>query len=354
MKVVLLTAKPNSNAQVGVHEFAVDEKRPPTGIGYLYEILKQSGIDAKIYDRYSGNTNFDFSVNYDFVGIYCASVCTDDIKFIIDNVKANKIAVGGPHASLFPEWFSPKVNYIVQGEAEEMIVDLVNGKYKDGLLKVGRLDNESLSKIPRFPYKYFWDNKERYTWNFPFSNVSPIFTLNSSRGCIYSCSFCSVKKIWGHRLTMFSAERVFSEIEYVKSFGAKGIYFREDNFTINKKRLFKLCNYMVGAGLEWACETRADSIDEETAKIMSEAGCVGFYIGVESLSQHMLDVYNKNLTVDQIIKCFDLTHKYGIKTAASMIKGHPEETNEDKLQTAALMRRINPTMKWYNQYRSEG
>jgi len=354
MKIALLTAKPNADSLMYNHKMSTDERRYPTGIGYLYEILRQSGIEAEIYDRYSGNTTFDFSVRYDFVGIYCASVCTNDIKFIIDNVKADKIVVGGPHAYLFPEWFSPKVDYIVQGEAEEIIVDLVNGEYGERIIKIDRLDNASLNKLPRFPYKYFWDNQEGYVWDFPFSNTNPVFMLNTSRGCPYSCSFCSVKNIWGHKLTSFSAERVFSDIEYVKSLGAKGIYFREDNFTVNKKRLLKICNYMTGAGLEWACEARADSINEETAKVMSKSGCIGLFIGVESLSQHMLDVFNKDLTVGQIVKCFDLTHKYGIKTAASMIKNHPEETQEDKQQTAALMGRINPTLKWVNQYRSEG
>lgn len=356
MKIALMTAQPNIDSKVGVHEFATDEKRPPTGLGYLYKILKQSNFDVELYDRYSGNLSFDFnkSDGYDFVGIYCASVCTDDIKFIIDNLKSDKIAVGGPHASLFPEWFSSKVNYIVQGESENIIIDLVNGKYKDGIIKTKRLDNVSLNKIPTFPYKYFWDNKNNYTWKFPFSDISPVFTLNTSRGCPYSCSFCSVKKIWGHKLTAFSPERVFSDIEYVKSLGAKGLYFREDNFTVNKKRLFKICDHIKNLNLKWACETRADAIDDETAKVMSESGCIGFYIGVESLSQHMLDIFNKQLTVDQIIKCFEFAHKYNIKTAASMIKGHPEETDVDRSETNRLMQQIRPTMKWFNQYRDNG
>jgi len=354
MKIALMTAKPNNDCIVGKYKFAVDEKRPPTGIGYLYKILKENNFDVEFYDRYCGDYSFDFNKVYDFVGIYCASVCTDDIKYIINNVKSNKIAVGGPHASLFPEWFSLKVDYIIQGEAENIIIDLVNDKYDERIIKTDRLSSEFLNSIPRYPYEYFLKNKKNYIWKSPFSNTTPVFMLSSSRGCPYSCSFCSVKNIWGHKLTSMSAERVFSDIKYIKSLGAKGIYFREDNFTVNKKRLIKLCNYMMGSGLEWCCETRADAIDEDTAKIMSEAGCIGFYIGVESLSQHMLDIFNKQIKVDQIIKCFELSHKYNIKTAASMIKGHPEETNVDRNQTNRLLKVINPTMKWFNQYRTEG
>jgi radical SAM superfamily enzyme YgiQ (UPF0313 family) len=368
MKVALLTAQPNKDNLMYGHAMSTDEKRPPNGIGILYSILKKDGIDVEIYDRYCGDLRWpsnDFK-DYDFVGIYCATVCTDDISQIINRLKSKVIAVGGPHASLFPQWFSDKVKYIVQGEGEKIITELVinlstgnlehfhySGK---NIITTTRLESKELDSLPRFPYEYFWGEKERYTWTFPFSSIYPVFTINSSRGCPFSCSFCSVKKIWGRKITYISAERVFSDIEYVKSLGAKGLYFREDNFTVNKVRLQKLCGYLIKSkyDLQWACETRADSVDEETVKMMSDAGCIGFYIGVESLSQHMLDVFNKGLKVDDIVKCFALANKYGIKTAASMIKGHPEETQYDINETRKLLTIIKPSMVWFNQYRSIG
>jgi len=363
MKIALFTAKSNIDNKMFGHTMSTDEKRPPTGIGYLYAILKQNGIDVDIYDRYCGDYRWrgnDFK-DHTFAGIYCASICSNDIFDLINRLRTNTIAVGGPHASLFPEEFNKKVRYIVQGEAEQIITDLVSNQiaihsFEDKIIKTKRLSSRELDLLPRFPYEYFWERKEHYTWTSPFETITPVFTLSTSRGCPYNCSFCSVKKIWGKVITSMSASRVLDDIKYVKSLGAKGIYFREDTFTSLKERLHEICEMMIRRriNLKWACETRVDAIDDETARLMSAAGCIGFYMGVESLSQHMLDVFNKKITVDQTLKCFELAHKYNIKTAASMIKGHSLETEFDRQETYRLLNIIKPTHIWWNQYRVEG
>ena len=355
MRVALLTAKPNEDCLVGPHRFATDEKRFPIGIGMLYSVLKQNHIDVEIFDRYCDPNAWDKDnfEDYSFVGIYTASVCTDDIFDSIDKLKCEVIAVGGPHAYLYPDSFPEKVSYIVRGEAEKIIVPLVNEEFIERVITTDRIKN--LDELPRYPYGIFL-NRDIYTWEYPFSKTTPIVVVNSSRGCPFNCSFCSVKKIWGRVYTYYSAERVLDDLQYIKSIGGKGVYYREDNFTCNKKRLIELCELMIknNVNLEFACESRVDTVDYETMKLMKDAGCVGFYVGVESLSNRMLDIYNKGVTSDQTIEFFENANKLGIKTAASMIKGHPEETVEDIRIQNRLIHKLKPTMLWYNQFRSEG
>jgi radical SAM superfamily enzyme YgiQ (UPF0313 family) len=291
------------------------------------------------------------------MGLYCASVCKDDIQNIITRSKAKTIAVGGPHAHIFPEQIPSKVDYIVRGEGEHIIQKLVEGQYKKGEITTKRLSNEELDSLPRYPYEYFWYNKQNYRWDFPFHSVKPIFTMNTSRGCPFDCSFCSVKKIWGKKFTYMSAERVFTDIEFVvKEFGCKGVYFREDNFTVNKKRVRDFCELLLSKKIDikFACETRIDTVDHELMILMKKAGCIGFYVGVEALNQHMLDIYNKGVTVDQIIQFFNSTNQLGINVAASMITNHPEETAQDKAQDSRLLRQLRPAMVWTNPYRKDG
>lgn len=354
MKIAFLTAKPNiqRNKYVG-------EKRPPHGIGFLYSILKSKGIEVDIYDRYCGNITWpsDDFANYDIIGIYCASICTDDILYIINKIKAKKIIVGGPHAYLHPEWFPDKVSHIVRGEAEHIIYNLILEKINDKIINTNRLSNIDLDSIPRFPFEDFYNRyRKYYDWNFVFHNISPIFTFNTSRGCPYNCSFCSVRKIWGRKYTYMSAKKIIDDIKYVISLGAKGVYFREDNFTINNKRVIEFCKYLITNNIKisWACETRVDTIDYELMKLMNKAGCIGFYVGVEHLSDHMLEVFNKQTTVNQILKFFENTYKLNIKTAASFIVKHPEETEKDRKEKERLLPIIKPDIIWNNLYRAEG
>jgi anaerobic magnesium-protoporphyrin IX monomethyl ester cyclase len=86
---------------------------------------------------------------------------------------------------------------------------------------------------------------------------------------------------------------------------------------------------------------------------MARSGCRGFYIGAEAGSQRMLDIYKKEIQVEQIYKTCALARKYGIAIYMSLIVGHPEETFSDKLAIARLLRTTRPQMSGLAPYRAE-
>lgn len=143
-----------------------------------------------------------------------------------------------------------------------------------------------------------------------------------------------------------SAERIVEDIQYlIKHYRARGIYFREDHFTLNKKRTIDFCELLLRKNIEieWLCETRVDDLsDFKYQKLMRDAGCRVFYIGVESGSPKMLEFYNKGETREQFIKAFEIAKKVGIKTYASFIVGFPTETEKDIKATEDLIRVIEP------------
>ena len=353
MRIALLTAKPN----VGGYKFNTSEKRPPNGIGILYKILTNANHNVDIIDRYANDPYWpsDNFKSYDFVGIYCCSICTTDIFNCIDRIECDNIIVGGPHSYIYPESFPDKVTKIVRGEGENVILDIIENRISERIITTKRLTNEELDKNLRYPYEYFWDDtrKNRYKWGFKFHRVNPVFTMNTSRGCPFKCSFCDVRNVWGRKFTYMSPERVFDDIQYLVSLGARGLYFREDNFTVVSDRVKHICEMILKKGyrLKWACESRVDTIDDELMGLMAKAGCIGFYVGVEHLTQRMLDVFNKGVTVDQIVKFFNSANKYKIKTAASLIVEHPEETEDDIVQRERLLKVIKPSVIWRNKFR---
>ncbi|MEJ2294676.1 MAG: radical SAM protein [Candidatus Lokiarchaeota archaeon] len=174
----------------------------------------------------------------------------------------------------------------------------------------------------------------------------PVFTLNTSRGCPFNCTFCSVNKIWGRTYRVMSAKRIFEDVMYlIKQYGAKGIYFREDNFTLNKRRVIEFCNLLSEnkVKISWICETRVDSLqDLEYVSLMAKSGCKAFYIGVESGSPRMLEVMNKQISIKQILQAFENAHKAKVKTYASLIYGVPYEKEEDLQLTNDLLKKIKP------------
>lgn len=353
--VLMTTSAPPSQTP-----FSTNEKRPPVGVGFLISVLRDAGHNVFFVDNYLSPSNFletDYIQRHqiDFVGIYTNTICYRDslrMFYRLEEMRQKgiwkgKIIAGGPHASVSPETIPPFVDHIVIGEGEYAIRDIVSGKVTERIVQYPSIEN--LDELPMPAWDYFAEMP--YDWGGNWLPEAPVFTMNTSRGCPFDCTFCSVGSIWGRRYTYFSAERVVADIEHVvRNHGAKGIYFREDNFTLNRKRLYEFCNLMIerGINIPWVCETRASSLDRETVELMARAGAKGAYIGVESGSQRLLDFMHKAIKLEDVRQAFKLCQEFGINTAASIIVGVPTETQQDLQMTMDLLREIKPTVTWFN------
>ena len=340
--------------------FSTSEKRPPLGIGFLISSLRQAGHDVHFIDNYLQPSDFLESGylqqnKIDFVGVYANTICYRDTRRMFHAMEhlrqtrqwQGKILVGGPHTSVSPQTIPDFVDYVVQGEGERAIVDIVAGKVTERIVRYPRIEN--LDELPMPAWDCFVN--QPYKWEVDFFDEKPVFTMNTSRGCPFSCTFCSVGSIWGKRYTCFSADRIVADIEHVMSrCGAKGIYFREDNFTLDTKRLRRFCELMIEKGIRipWVCESRVSTLTRELVELMVRAGLRGFYFGVESGSQRMLDFMKKGIAVEQTENAFKWCHELGVKSAASIVVGVPTETAEDLTATQQLLNRICPVVTWKN------
>ncbi len=339
--------------------FSTSEKRPPLGLGSLISIVRNMGHNLFFIDNYLKPSNFIEQGflqknNIDFVGIYTNTICYQDSLRMLNKIEAlrnkglwrGKIIVGGPHTSVALETIPKFVEFVVQGEGEAVIIDILNGKFKQRIIKK---KIEDLDSIPFQPWDIF--SKLPYDFTCPWMDIKPVFVMNTSRGCPFDCTFCSVGSIWGKQHTYFSANRIISEIEYlIKNYEAKGIYFREDNFTLNSKRTIEFCENLIKKNIKisWACETRVDNLSEDLIKLMSESGCKAFYFGIESGSQRILDFLNKKITVEQIENAIKWSKKYNIRTYCSLISAVPGETYKDYLLTKRLMHKLKPYSYSFN------
>lgn len=335
--------------------FSTREKRAPLGLGYLMAVLKNDNHKIFFSDEYlcpSNTLDSDFleKNKIDFVGIYSNTICYQSTLTMFEKLQRKreenkwkgKIMVGGPHTSIGYKEIPEYVDHIVIGEGEISVPEIVRGDVNDRIVvgkKVQELDSLPMPSWEEFIYL-------PYNWKHDWFPTYPLYTFNTSRGCPFNCTFCSVNSIWGKTYRYMSAKRVVNDIEFmIKHYGAKGIYFREDHFTLNKNRTIEFCELILKKDIkiDWFCETRVDQLDDfEYQKLMANAGCKVFYIGVETGSPKMLEFYKKGETRDQFIRAFEIARKVDIKTYASFVVGFPTEIEEDRLLTDDLIKKIKP------------
>ncbi|MCU0861879.1 MAG: B12-binding domain-containing radical SAM protein, partial [Methanomassiliicoccales archaeon] len=126
----------------------------------------------------------------------------------------------------------------------------------------------------------------------------PYTIMYTSKGCPFKCTFCTVA---GTKWRPKSAEKTVEELRYLKQrYGIKTVSFFDETFTLDKKRVLKLCDAMIEERMDirWYCNTRIHLVDLDLLKRMRQAGCRGISYGVESGSQAILDQADKCISVD--------------------------------------------------------
>ena len=192
-------------------------------------------------------------------------------------------------------------------------------------------------------------NQELYDWKCPEIGAKKVAIMSASRGCVWQCAFCSSSKLWGRQYRFMSAPKIIEHIKYlIDKHNIDGIYFREDNFIANKERTKEFCRLIKPLKITWKCEARVNDLDEDTIKMMADAGLKAVYVGVESMSQRVLNLMKKGIKVEDTIKVFADCREYGIKAYASVIIGFPGETEEERRETQVYLGMMQPYQVWNN------
>ena len=266
---------------------------------------------------------------------------------------ACSVIVGGPHATKAEEILklSPYVDYVVKGEGEitirELVQSLEGGKNKLSAIAglSYREDNEirhnqnrekakDLDKFP-FPDRTLLMNETKYT-------SEDMGLIMTSRGCPYGCTYCSTDT---RRVSYRSIDNVLKEIRLVKErYGTTQFSFKDDSFTVNRKRVEELCDRLIKEkfNINWECNTRVNLVTEDLLLKMKKAGCNSIKVGIESGSERVLRAMNKGITHDHVKNAANLFRKVGIHWTGYFMMGVPGETVEDVYKTLDFMYEIKP------------
>lgn len=351
MNVLLMTSPAPSFSA-----FSTKEKRPPLGMGILIAVSEARGHTVFFDDQYLkpwpifDTPSFLRRHKIDVVGIYSSTICLQGTLTLVRRLErlrrsgawGGRIVIGGPHTSHGADSLPDCVDHICIGEGDITILDLIEGEENSRIVTGKKVEDMDSLPIPAWHHFIY----RGYDWTSGWSDRYPMYTMNTSRGCPFACTFCSVKGVWGRTYRFMSPERIFEELAFMqKYYGMRAAYFREDHFTLNPGRTAAFCEGLLsrGMGLKWQCESRADSLSRPgVLELMARAGCEAIYLGVESGSQRMLDQLEKHETVEQFSYVFGECRRVGIRTYASMICGTPGERAEDIAETEAFLAKERP------------
>lgn len=270
------------------------------------------------------------------------------------------ILLGGPHPTYYPEIIQEKgIDAIIRGEAEGAVLDLLGAlEKKRPLLKIKNLWLKKDKKIYKNPLRPLVEDldslplpdREIY-YQYDFLRKASVKQFLSGRGCPYNCTFCSnhlLRKMYngkGKYLRRHLPARVIREIKEVEEkYGFAVISFTDDVFVSDKVWLSEFLSlYKKEIQVPFMVNVTAHSLDEETAKMLSKAGCYGVAMGVESGNEELrFKVLKKFITNEQIIESGRLAKKYGLKLKTYNILSLPGETWENVWETVKINQAIKP------------
>ncbi len=339
--------------------------RPPVGIAYVEEFVRQHGVATTALDMTLGFgrrhlLSLIARTRPALVGFTVMTYQYATAYGLMRAIKARfpdvRIVAGGPHVSAFDGEVLRQceaIDYAISGEGELPLRDLCLGAPKDAIAGLFFRDGDEIRQGParrtlrdldRLPFPRF----ESY----PRHRYTDELEINTSRGCPYGCLFCAVSSIMGRQMRYRSVASVGEELEYFYARGTRTFQFGDDNFLGKRERIFAILDEIERRGLHGLTlrcgqGIRADLLDRELLLAMRRMGFKQIGIGVESASDQVLKVIRKGTDVAYIEQAIALACELGFEVSLFFVIGTPGETLDDVDASIALARKY-PIMKAFS------
>lgn len=325
----------------------------PLNLAYLAAVLEENRIDVNILNLANVKNVEDIEFpDVEYVGITCSSATYNAVKQLTTAIREKmssktKIIIGGVHPSVNPiEVYNEiKPDITVTGEAEYLLPAIIKGEVKTERIMNAGIIND-LNSIP-LPARHLFDRDEVVDVSGIHGQEKGIKATNliTSRGCPYKCSYCCRGHQMFTKYRYRNADNVKTELEHlIDEYEIEHVRFVDDEFTLNKKRILKLCDTIKDLGIAFICITRADTINTELVTAMKKAGCVEIHVGVETGSQRLLNVMHKQIDINELLKGINVIKDVGIRVKTYLMYDYPTETEKDRQLTLDFLRKAKPDL----------
>ena len=257
--------------------------------------------------------------------------------------KTNSIFIaGGPHPSAHPEETLQFFDYVVIGEGEETLPELIDALQKEkcissvrgiafkkegSIVFTGKRENIDLDNYPAFDPDLMHSS------------------IEISRGCPFNCAYCQTPQLFSHRMRHRSIDKITEYAEFLRdirftspnafAYGSDGIHPRIDKIEALLSALPKR-NIFFGT---FPSEVRPEFVSDRLLELVTKyCANTTLSMGGQSGSQRILDRINRGHTVEDIITAAERCFQYGLTPVVDFIFGIPGETEDDQLDTLRLIR----------------
>ncbi len=309
---------------------------PRLGSVLLGTLMRNQGYDVRVYIEDIEAPDMNEVMSADLVGISAITSTAPQSYRLADKVRAGGgiVVLGGTHTSFLPEEGLEHADFVIRGEGEFAFQELVDAIQRgDGFEKIlnlsyrqdGRVvSNPERPKIPNLDVNPIPDYTLISGWK-----PGGVISVATSRGCPFSCTFCSVPGMYGHAFRTHSIDRVLQELTLHK--GNLYTFFADDIFTANKKRVKELLRGMIDRDLtpEWGAQVRTETVDDpELLQMMRDANCFNVYVGFESINPRTLKLFQKKQDLAKIERAIERFHAHKIRIHGMFVVGSDEDDVE--------------------------
>lgn len=281
---------------------------------------------------------------WDLVGISCQTVslknCARTAQKIRDELPEAVIVTGGHHP--VPQDLLPFSDCVVRGEGEITFKELFSHVKK----------GKNFKHIPGVVSDKGWAPERPPTnitaLDYPAYDCVPLAeyhpnegTMVTSRGCPYTCVFCT--RPFGRTWRGRTPSQVLKEAETLIHKGAEILHIMDDLFTYDRARVLDICQKFRSLSVLWDLPngTRVDTVDQDMVAAMADSGCYKILYGIESGVPHILKNMKKHITLNQIKRAVSMTKEAGIEVEGLFMVGNPGDTPETIKKTVEFIKGLD-------------
>jgi anaerobic magnesium-protoporphyrin IX monomethyl ester cyclase len=350
---------------------------PPLGTLLAAAVVRQAGFNVALFDVSLKNNpddlvslirmmNASYLVIYDDGFNYLSKMCLTAMReaaFVMaKNAKrlgCTVIVSSSDAADHYEKYFPQGVDYIVRGEGEETLRELIDTLEKRGdvsgipgiaFKKFGQTTVTSIRPVMReldaLPFPA-WDLVDMESYRRIWLKHHGYFSLNvaTTRGCPFKCNWCA-KPMYGNRYNSRSPANVMQEIEMLlRHYKPDHFWMCDDIFGLKPGWVSEFRDLVKAKGIyfRYKIQSRVDLLlEQDTIDALAESGVETVWVGAESGSQKILDAMDKGTTIDQIKNATRLLQQRNIKVAFFLQFGYLGETRDDIAKTIDMMLELLP------------